>query len=69
MGRQMSDHILGKIRGMMEQEFYPPSDLAGAGKPEDRIARAAEYTAHHMGRTSRALERIVELLEKQTGGK
>ena len=65
----MSDNIAGRIRAMMDAEFLPPSDQAGTGGTERQLVRAAEYTAHHAGRISRTLEKILAVLEKQSGAK
>jgi hypothetical protein len=36
-------------------------------KAENRTAEAAEFSAHHIGRISAALERIAAALEKKGG--
>jgi hypothetical protein len=41
-------------------------------KPDQRLANAADYTAHHIGKISRNLEKLVAILEKNAkadGGK
>jgi hypothetical protein len=59
--------------GWFEQDFDP---MSGESKvdhtPDARLAVAAEYGAHHLGRISRTLEKLVAIMEldkKDNGGR
>jgi hypothetical protein len=59
MNQQERDAIMRqrKIEQMVE-DYVPVYDPSHYPKPEERLAMAAEYIAHHIGRISRSLDRI-----------
>lgn len=45
-------------KAAMEADFYPSYTRYGAADYDARLAEAAEYIAHHIGKISKNLERI-----------
>ena len=50
--------------GFFDQDFYPVDSRVATPPAEQRMATAAEYSAHHFGKISRNLERLIAILEK-----
>ena len=58
--------------GFFDQDFHPVDSRVSTPPAEQRMATAAEYSAHHLGKISRNLERLIAILEKRAtpdGGK
>ena len=50
--------------GWFEQDFDPMSGESKPDRtPDTRLADAAEYAAHHLGRISRNLEKLIAIME------
>ena len=60
-------------KGWFEQDFDPMSGDSETGvTPDARLAHAAEYAAHHLGKISRNLEKLIAIMEvdgKGEGGR
>jgi hypothetical protein len=52
--------------GYFDQNFYPADPRVSTPTADQRMATAAEYSAHHLGKLSRNLERLIAILEKGT---
>lgn len=48
-----------------EEDFSPTHSRTVVTPADARIAAAAEYSAHHMGKISRNLEKLIAILEKK----
>jgi hypothetical protein len=53
-----------RMLAYLEADFMPPSNPNAMPKHEVRMAHAVEYSAHHLGKISKSLERIAAALEK-----
>ena len=50
--------------GWFEQDFDPMTGDNKTGlTPDARLAAAAEYAAHHLGKISRNLEKLIAIME------
>lgn len=61
------DALRQQILERLKEDFVPPHDRMNYPSTEARIASAAEYIAHHIGKISRNLERIANKMEKDEG--
>ena len=58
--------------GFFDQDFHPVDSRVSTPPAEQRMATAAKYSAYHLGKISRNLERLIAILEKRAtpdGGK
>jgi hypothetical protein len=58
--------MMNNGRGFFDQDFYPADTRVSTPSADQRMATATEYSAHHLGRISRNLERLIAILEKGT---
>ena len=47
-----------------DRDYSPSDKVSSLMKPDQRLANAADYTAHHIGKISRNLEKLIAILEK-----
>ena len=52
------------MSGFFDTDFDPTRANQNGLKPDQRLAIASEYSAHHVGKISRNLERLIAILEK-----
>jgi hypothetical protein len=50
--------------GWFEQDFDPMTGNKTGQSADVRLADAAEYAAHHIGKISRNLEKLIAIMEK-----
>jgi hypothetical protein len=55
------------LRAFYEAEFAPGYTRDAMPSEQQRIANAAEYSAAQLGKISRNLARLVDILEKRNG--
>ena len=52
------------MAGNYDQDYDPHYNMNAMPKSDIRLANAADYAAHQLGKISRNLERLIAILEK-----
>lgn len=59
-----TDEARQRLEAFMNADFLPVRPVGAAGTADFRIAIAGEYSAYHLGKISKSLERIAVALEQ-----